>query len=282
MAKETLVAPFHESLEKFDEQVRGLEFNIKNVQRETHNLATALRNPQVRGRWGEMTLKRVVELAGMSEHCDFTEQFNVSFEGGRIRPDMVVHLPSGRQIVIDAKVSLDAYLTAISAESEALRNEALAHHARQIRNHMQALSAKSYWEQFSNAPEFVVMFIPGESFFAAAVDADHRLIEDGYEKSVILATPATLIAVIRAVAFGWRQEQLAQNAREISELGKQLHERLRTMAGHISGVGASLEKANAAYNSAVASLESRVLPAARRFKDLGAAPGEEIEMLKSI
>jgi DNA recombination protein RmuC len=218
----------------------------------------------------------------MSEHCDFSEQVTVDSDAGKQRPDLIVRLPGEREVVVDAKVALEAFLDAAAATTHEDRKEAQLRHAAQVRAHMARLAGKAYWDQFPKAPEFVVMFIPGESFFAAAVDSDQRLIEDALERRVVLATPATLIALIRAVAYGWRQEQVAKNAKELSEAGRQLHERVKVFVEHVSEIGLGLEKANKAYNSAVRSMETRVLPSARRLKELGATAGHDIPALSPV
>ncbi|HEU5321882.1 MAG TPA: DNA recombination protein RmuC, partial [Methylomirabilota bacterium] len=251
------------------------------LQRGADSLVSALRAPHVRGRWGELTLHRVVELAGMAEHCDYAEQVTLGGEEGRQRPDMVVHLPSGRAIVVDAKVPLAAYLDATAARTPEERAAALGRHAQQLRQHMLALAGKEYWAQFPDAPELVVMFIPGDSFVAAAGEVDPGLIEDGMARRVVVATPTTLVALLRAIAYGWRQERLAESAAEISELGRELYKRLCTFLAHFDRIGAALGSATGAFNSAVGSMESRVLPAARRFRELGAA-GEELKPLAAV
>jgi len=264
------------------EQLKSLLASEQQLQRETGNLVTALRRPQVRGRWGELTLRRAVELAGMSDHVDYEEQVTAQSEAGRLRPDMIVYLPAGRQVVVDAKVPLDAYLSALEAQDDEARQACLTQHCQQIRAHIRALSAKSYWEQFEPTPEFVVMFVPGESFLQAACEVDHTLIEDGMKERVVLASPTTLVALLRAVAYGWRQEKIAESAQEVSNLGREMHDRIRVFVDHLRGLGNGLRRATEAFNSAVGSLESRVLPTARRFRELGAAAGDEISELEPI
>lgn len=271
-----------ESYGGLTEQVKALSTGQGQLKEETANLVTALRKPQVRGRWGEVTLRRVVELAGMSEHCDFNEQVSTDAEEGKKRPDLLVHLSGNREIVVDSKCALDAYLDANAADCEDKRKEAMDRHARQMREHMNSLADKRYWEQFAKAPDFVVMFIPGDSFFGAALEVDRTLVEDALAKRVLLATPTTLVGLMRVVAYGWRQEQIAKNAQDISDLGRQLYERMTVLAQNISSIGKELEKATTAYNKAAGSLEARVLPAARRFKDLGATSGEEMPLLQNV
>ncbi len=265
-----------------EQQMRTLALSSAELQRETGNLVSALRAPHVRGRWGEITLHRVVELAGMTAHCDYVEQVTVDRDGERLRPDMIVHLPIGRQIVVDAKAPLAAYLDAVNARTTEERVAALARHAHQVRQHLTALAGKAYWEDFGKAAELVVMFIPGEAFVAAAVEVDSSLIEDGMAKKVVIATPTTLIGLLRAIAFGWRQEQIAENAERICELGRLLYDRIRTLGEHFDDVGRSLARTTAAFNKAVGSMESRVLPAARRFRELGAATGDDIPLLEAL
>jgi DNA recombination protein RmuC len=272
----------HKAYGSLEEQLRTLASTQESLQKETSNLVSALRKPQVRGRWGEMQLRRVAELSGMSVHCDFTEQQSVDTDKGRIRPDMIVHLPMERDIVVDSKVSLEAYLDMVNAVTEDEKRARMEKHAQQVRTHMNKLASKDYWSQFKSSPEFVVLFIPGESFLSAAVEMDSALIEDGIQKRVIIATPTTFIALLRAIAYGWRQEQITKNAQEISDLGRQLYERMVTLVQHFENVGKSLEKAIGSYNKAVGSMESRVLPSVRKFRELGVTGAEEMPVLEQI
>ncbi len=295
-----LVAPVRESLSKVDAQIQQMEkermdaygglrqqvesliTSQKELQSETGNLVRALRTPNVRGRWGEIQLRRVVEIAGMLSYCDFAEQETITTESGRLRPDLVVKLPGGKRVVVDAKTPLQAFLDAFETTDEDARRACLANHARQVRDHINTLAGKKYWEQFESTPEFVVMFLPGETFFSAALEQDTGLIEHGVLNKVIPASPTTLIALLKAINYGWNQEKLARNAHEISVLGKELHERLRKLAGHITGVGTNLDRAVEAYNQAVGSLENRVLVSARKFAELGASVAENIPELEPI
>jgi DNA recombination protein RmuC len=301
-AVDQIVLPIQETLSKFDlklgeletdrvssystlqEQLRGLvETHLPVLRNETANLVKALRQPVVRGRYGEVQLKRVVEMAGMLDHCDFLEQESASTEEGRLRPDLVVKLPGGRNIVIDAKTPIGAYLEAIESTDEATQKALIAQHAQACRRHIAALGRKAYWDQFTPTPEFVVMFIPGEVFFSAALQEDPSLLECGVEEKVILATPTTLIALLRAVAYGWRQEKLAQSAAEIEKLGKEIYDRVCTLGRHWSEVGDRLGRAVEAYNSSTATLETRLMVSARRFRDLKVtADSTDIGSLKQI
>jgi len=290
-AVEALVAPLREQLERVHtavqdieakregaygalaEQVRQLLEAQERLRSETGLLARALRMPQTRGRWGEIQLRRVVEMAGMLEHCDFEEQASSEVAGDRRRPDMIVHLPGERLIVVDAKAPLEAYLGAIEAPDEATRRQHLVRHARQIRDHIAQLGEKSYWEQFQPTPDFVVLFIPGESFFSAAVQEDPELIEFGTARRVIPASPTTLIVLLKAIAYGWRQQSIERNAQHIAEAGRQLYERLFTFASHLADSGRGLRKAVEAYNNAVGSFQTRLMPSAQRLRELDAAHG---------
>jgi len=254
------------------EQVHSLIDSQKDLRKETQQLVKALRQPTGRGQWGEIQLQRVVEMSGMQEHCDFTTQTSTTTdEGKRLRPDLIVKLPGGKQIIVDSKTPMDAYLDALETDSDQERNAHLARHANQVSTHIRQLASKNYQAQFQPAPEFVVLFLPSESFFSAALTQDSSLLEQGVDQNVILATPTTLIALLRSVAYGWRQEALTENARHISDTGRELHKRLTVFSSHLSKVGRALDTSVKSYNSAVSSLEARVLPSARKFESLEAS-----------
>ncbi|MBD3669484.1 MAG: DNA recombination protein RmuC [Gammaproteobacteria bacterium] len=297
---ENLVKPIREALDKTEKQLHELEKHNREthgslsrhlesmaqtqqqLQSETRNLVQALRRPEVRGQWGEMTLKRLAELAGMVEHCDFVEQQHQATEAGAIRPDMIVRMPDGREVIVDAKTPLDAYLTAVEAQDEAGKQAALTRHARNVREHVKTLAGKAYWTQFKQAPDFVVMFIPGEQFLSSAMDADRQLMEDALTQKVIIATPTSFVALLRAVAYGWRQQQLAENAEQIRNVGEELYGRLATFAEHLQKVGRSLNSGVDHYNKAVASFDSRVLPSARKFSEMGISAKKEVEQVEQV
>jgi DNA recombination protein RmuC len=293
-AAEEVVAPVRDSLQRLNDrlgsmetqgaswqaqlkqQVESVRLSGTELRRETHALAEALRRPQVRGQWGEMQLKRSLELAGLTAHCTFEEQVSRRTDDGLLRPDVVVTIAGGKHIVIDAKVSLDAFLTATHAgdEDPALRADSFTRHARQVRQHVDQLAAKAYWQQFSPAPEFVVMFLPAEALFSQALETDPALLDYAASRQVLLATPTTLIAMLKTVAYAWTQEALADNAREVHQLGRELYDRLGTVGGHLDALGRSINSAVASYNKTVASLEKRVLVSARRMRDLGVSDNE--------
>jgi DNA recombination protein RmuC len=299
-AVESLVAPIREALQRTERQIaeiekdrheafgniRGLLESISLSQQalssETRNLVTALRRPEVRGQWGEMTLKRLVELAGMVEHCDFTEQAHTPSADGTLRPDMIVHLAEGRQLVVDVKTPLDAYLAAVEAPDDATREACLQRHARKVRERVRELAAKTYWAQFERSPEFVILFIPGDQFLSAALARDPGLLDEALNQHVILATPTSFVALLKAVAYGWRQVALAENAQQIRDLASELYRRLATFSGHLARMGRSLSGSIDAYNSAVGSFERQVLPGARRFTELGVQARKAMEPLPEV
>jgi DNA recombination protein RmuC len=300
-AVEHLVKPLKESLQKVDgklqelevarkgaystlaEQVRQLTETQKELRSETGNLVSALRDrPNVRGRWGEIQLRRVVEMAGMLEHCDFETQHHVATDDGRIRPDLVVKMPGGGSVVVDAKVAGQAYIESLECKDDESRTLKLRDHARQVRDHVTKLGAKNYWSQFEKTPDFVVLFLPGETFFSAALEQDPALIEDSVNNRVLIATPTTLIALLRTVAYGWRQETIAESAKEVSELGRELYKRMATLTEHYSKVGKGLHSAVRAYNDSVGSYERSVLPGVRKLKDHGITSTSDLADLHEI
>lgn len=299
-AVEALVKPIRDALESSQKQIAALEksrseaygsiknqleamqLSQKSLTQETQNLVKALRRPEVRGQWGEITLRRLVELAGMVEHCDFVEQVHMEGNGQIIRPDMVVRMPDQRELVVDVKTPLDAYLSAVEATDDEQRKKALQRHAKNVRAHIRKLSSKAYWSQFDESPEFVILFIPGDQFLSAALHEEPDLIEYALSKQIILATPTSFVALLKAVAYGWRQLTLADNAKEIRVLAEDLYARLATFVSHMNKVGRQLASSVDNYNKAVGSLERSVLPGARKFVELGVHPKKELEKIELL
>lgn len=299
-AIEQLLKPINEALQQTSKQIQDIEKERKQaygslsatisqmtqsqqqLQQETQNLVQALRRPEVRGQWGEMTLRRLAELSGMVAHCDFFEQTHTQTETGSIRPDMIVRLPEKREIIVDAKTPLDAYLSAVQAKDDTIRQQELKRHAQIIRSRVRELARKNYWAEYSNSPEFVVLFIPGEQFLAAALEVDPALLEDSMNQNIILATPTNFIALLRAVSYGWKQQALAENAENIRELGETLYKRLATFGGHLESLGKSLGSSVNHFNKAVGSLERQVLPGARKFTEMGISSKTEISDLPPV
>jgi DNA recombination protein RmuC len=293
-AVENLVKPIKDALEQTRRQIDEIERERREaygslhkhletltetqqmLHGETRNLVQALRRPEVRGQWGELTLRRLVELAGMVEHCDFVEQEHTRTESGAVRPDMIIRMPGGREVVVDVKTPLDAYLSAVQADSDDERTRHLQHHARKVRERVRELAGKAYWTQFTQAPDFVVLFIPGDQFLNAALDLDRSLLEDALQQKVILATPTSLVALLRAIAYGWRQESLAENAEHIREVGETLYGRLAVFADHLAKLGRSLDSSVSSFNRAVGSFDASVMPAARKFREMGLSAKREL------
>ena len=299
-AFEHLITPIKETLAKTDHQIQNMEKERReahgalhkhletlaesqaSLKNETRNLVNALRRPEVRGQWGEMTLKRLAELAGMVEHCDFYEQESIKTDSGTQRPDMIIRMPDGREVVVDVKTPLDAYLNAIETEDENIRKQELLRHTQNVRNRVKELASKAYWTQFKKAPDFVVLFIPGEQFLSVALDNDRNLLEDALREQVILSTPTSFVALLRAIGYGWRQEQLAQNAEQIKSVGEELYNRLATFASHLQKLGKSLESSTKHYNNAVGSFDSRVLPSAQKFTDMGISSKNKLDSSEQV
>ena len=299
-AVESIIKPIREALEASKQQIEALERsrseayggiksqlqemqqNQKSLRQETQNLVNALRRPEVRGQWGEITLRRLVELAGMVEHCDFTEQVHKEGDGQLIRPDMIVKMPDKRELVVDVKTPLDAYLSAAEAKEDSLRQAKLKQHAKNVRNHIRMLSSKSYWNQFEESPEFVILFIPGDQFLSAALNEEPDLIEYALSQQIILATPTSFVALLKAVAYGWRQLALADNAKEIRILAEDLYSRLASYVSHMNKMGRQLASSVESYNKAVGSLERSVLPGARKFVEMGVQQRKKVERTEII